>query len=107
MFKSDERRGLTAASRRALGVLVACTLLASTTPVDAAGGKRAQAFGLGTPATAAAIAGWDIDVRPDGTGLPAGSGSAAQGQPLYDAKCAACHGTFGESNSNLQLAGGV
>ena len=64
-------------------------------------------FGFGQPATPAEIAGWDIDVRPDGTGLPRGQGSVAQGQTIYDEKCASCHGTFGESNSYLQIAGGV
>ncbi len=66
-----------------------------------------RAFGFGKPATASEIAGWDIDVRPDGSGLPPGSGSVEQGQVIYDAKCASCHGTFGESNSYMQLAGGV
>src|SRR5881397_797737 len=64
-------------------------------------------FGLGKPATSEEIAGWDIDVKPDGTGLPRGRGSVAEGQAIYDAKCASCHGTFGESNSYLQIAGGV
>jgi S-disulfanyl-L-cysteine oxidoreductase SoxD len=64
-------------------------------------------YGFGKPASPAEIAGWDIDVRPDGTGLPKGRGSVEQGQALYDDKCASCHGTFGESNSYLQLAGGV
>jgi S-disulfanyl-L-cysteine oxidoreductase SoxD len=64
-------------------------------------------FGFGKPATTQEIAGWDIDVRPDGIGLPKGRGSVAQGQVLYDEKCASCHGTFGESNSYLQIAGGV
>jgi cytochrome c551/c552/cytochrome c5 len=64
-------------------------------------------FGFGKPATAEEIAGWDIDVRPDGTGLPKGRGSVAQGQAIYDEKCASCHGTFGESNSYMQIAGGV
>ncbi|HEY5307320.1 MAG TPA: cytochrome C, partial [Casimicrobiaceae bacterium] len=51
------------------------------------------AFGFGQPATPAEVAGWDIDVRPDGTGLPRGQGSVAQGQTIYDDKCASCHGT--------------
>lgn len=64
-------------------------------------------FGFGRPATPDEIAAWDIDVRPDGTGLPAGRGSVAEGQAIYDAKCASCHGTFGESTDYLPLAGGV
>ncbi len=64
-------------------------------------------YGFGKPATPAEIAGWDIDVRPDGRGLPPGRGSVEQGQAIYDEKCASCHGTFGESNSYMQLAGGV
>ena len=53
-------------------------------------------FGLGRPATPEEIAGWDVDVRPDGTGLPAGSGSVEQGEAIYLDLCAACHGEFGE-----------
>src|ERR1700704_3972957 len=54
--------------------------------------------GVGRTATPAEIAAWDIDVRPDFKGLPPGSGSAAKGQDVWEAKCASCHGTFGESN---------
>jgi len=64
-------------------------------------------YGFGKPASQEEIAGWDIDVRPDGSGLPKGRGSVAEGQAIYDQKCASCHGTFGESNSYLQIAGGV
>ena len=64
-------------------------------------------FGFGKPATPGEIAGWDIDVRPDGKGLPAGRGSVAQGQRIYDEKCASCHGTFGESTDYMPIAGGV
>ncbi len=79
-------------------VLLALPLLASAAP---------PTYGFGKPATAQEIAGWDIDVRPDGKGLPKGRGSVADGQAIYDEKCASCHGTFGESNSYLQIAGGV
>src|SRR6202165_1355991 len=54
--------------------------------------------GVGRTATPAEIIAWDIDVRPDFKGLPPGSGSVAKGQEVWDAKCASCHGTFGESN---------
>jgi cytochrome c551/c552/cytochrome c5 len=67
----------------------------------------AAPYGFGKPATPQEVAGWDIDVRPDGTGLPPGRGSVAQGQAIFDEKCASCHGTFGESNSTMQIAGGV
>jgi cytochrome c len=54
--------------------------------------------GIGRAATPAEVAAWDIDVRPDFKGLPKGSGTAEQGQELWEAKCASCHGVFGESN---------
>ena len=54
--------------------------------------------GIGRTATPAEIAAWDIDVRADFTGLPKGAGTVARGQEIWDAKCASCHGTFGESN---------
>ncbi|MFA6231154.1 MAG: c-type cytochrome [Rhodanobacter sp.] len=60
-------------------------------------------YHLGKKASAAEIAGWNIDVRPDGAGLPDGHGSVAQGNDIYDANCAMCHGTFGESNEYLAL----
>jgi cytochrome c len=52
---------------------------------------------IGRAPTPAEIAGWDIDVRPDGLGLPIGKGTVRQGEPLYMERCAACHGEFGES----------
>lgn len=54
--------------------------------------------GVGRPATAAEVKAWDIDVRPDFKGLPAGSGKVADGNDLFENKCASCHGSFGESN---------
>ncbi len=71
----------------------------STTPKTAAksaSGPRPWA-GIGRPATPDEIAAWDIDVRADFKGLPAGAGSVAKGQDVWDEKCASCHGTFGES----------
>jgi cytochrome c len=64
--------------------------------------------GIGRPATAAEIAAWDIDVRPDFKGLPAGSGSVKQGEEAWEVKCASCHGSFGESNAMFPpIAGGT
>jgi S-disulfanyl-L-cysteine oxidoreductase SoxD len=53
---------------------------------------------IGREATAAEVRAWDIDVRPDFKGLPKGAGSVAKGEEVWEAKCASCHGTFGESN---------
>lgn len=58
---------------------------------------KSHRYGIGQPAATADIAGWDIDVRPDGQGAPSGKGSVKQGEEIYLTKCAACHGEFGES----------
>jgi len=64
-------------------------------------------YGIGEHATPEEIAGWDIDIRPDGKGLPPGSGSVEDGEMLYEEKCASCHGSFGEGVGRYPvLAGG-
>nr|WP_315488400.1 c-type cytochrome [uncultured Rhodoferax sp.] len=64
--------------------------------------------GVGRDATSKEVAAWDIDVRPDFKGLPAGSGSVAKGQDVWEGKCAHCHGIFGESGEFFSpLVGGV
>jgi cytochrome c len=64
--------------------------------------------GIGRPATPKEIAAWDIDVRPDFKGLPKGAGTVTAGQDVWEAKCASCHGVFGESNEVFSpLVGGT
>ena len=64
-------------------------------------------YGLGRPALPEEIAAWDVDVLPDGTGLPEGSGDVATGESVFAAKCASCHGDFAEGVGNWpKLAGG-
>jgi cytochrome c len=64
-------------------------------------------YGYGTPATPDQIAGWDIDARPDGVGLPSGSGTVAKGAEVYVEQCTACHGIFGEGEGRYpKLTGG-
>ena len=72
-----------------------------------AGPALAGKFGLGTKATSEEIAGWDIDVRPDGQGLPEGSGTVSDGEEIFAERCAACHGDFAEGLDRWPvLAGG-
>jgi cytochrome c len=54
---------------------------------------------LGRSATAEEIRAWDIDVRPDFSGLPEGSGTALDGEEIWLEKCASCHGDFGDANN--------
>ena len=64
-------------------------------------------YGIGHAISIEQIAGWDIDVRPDGQGAPPGRGSVKEGEKVYMDKCAACHGEFGESAGRWpQLAQG-
>ena len=71
-------------------------------------GASERAFNLGEIATEEEVAGWDIDVRPDGLGAPAGSGTAFDGEEIYADRCAACHGDFGEGVDNWPvLVGGI
>jgi mono/diheme cytochrome c family protein len=60
-----------------------------------AGTAAAETPSLGKPISEADIAAWNIEVLPDGTGLPPGSGTAMQGAPIYSQKCAMCHGENG------------
>ena len=53
---------------------------------------------IGRKATAAEVKAWDIDVRGDFKGIPKGQGTVAQGEQIWEAKCASCHGSFGELN---------
>ena len=57
-----------------------------------AGAALAQSPGLGKPLTDADIKQWDIAILPDGTNLPPGNGTPAQGAKIFAEKCSACHG---------------
>ena len=84
-------------------------LAASLLLTFAAAAAAAETPKLGKPITEAEIAAWDIAAMPDGTGLPPGSGTAAQGAPIYAQKCVACHaegGKGGGAPGAGPLAGG-
>lgn len=84
--------------------LFGVALLAATVIANAS----TKQYGIGEPASPALQAAWNDDVRGiDGKGLPPGHGSVQNGQNVYEQKCAACHGDFGEGNARYpELAGG-
>jgi len=63
-------------------------------------------YGVGRAATPEEIGAWDISIAPDGTGLPEGSGTPAQGKDVYASKCAKCHGGQGQGGDEGPLVGG-
>jgi cytochrome c len=85
--------------------LITLTVFAGDSGMALAGEKQdaPAVYGFGTPATAEEIAAWDIDVRPDGQGLPGGRGNAFEGSKIYAVKCVACHGIDGAGGINDRL----
>jgi cytochrome c len=83
-------------SWREIGVVAVAAV--SLCIAAAAHAQSATYPGLGRQASPNEVAAWDIDVRPDFKGLPKGAGSVAKGMAVWEAKCASCHGVFGESN---------
>ena len=82
-----------------LKVLIAVSFIASPVTVGT--------LGLGRVATPDEVAAWNTDIRPDGMGLPVGSGSVEDGEVMSSEKCASCHGDFGEAVDRWPvLAGG-
>ncbi len=88
---------------RGLVIAVLVVLVGASWSLGQGGAGR---FGLGRPATPQEVAGWNVDIAPDGAGLPPGSGTAQQGEQVYAAKCASCHGTTGEGGIGDRLVGG-
>ena len=110
MGRLTSRRTFTAPSLvAALALAGAGLLLAGPAAAQNGGGGAEQGaperFGFGRAATAEEIAAWDIDVMPDGTGLPEGEGTAATGAPVYARQCAVCHGQSGEGGIADRLVG--
>jgi cytochrome c len=87
---------------RSLKLALAAALVAAPL-ASAVAGK----LGIGREAKPEEVKAWDIDVRPDGQGLPPGKGTVKQGEDLFQAQCASCHGEFGEGKDRWPvLAGG-
>jgi cytochrome c len=86
--------------RKAAAMIVA-SLLSSLTGTAAQG-----LYDIGRTATPAEIAGWNIDVGRDGSGLPPGSGTVSHGRDVFAQQCAACHGEKADGGVGDRLVGG-
>ena len=65
--------------------------------------RNFEIFNFGRPASDSEIAEWNLDVSPDGTGLPSGQGTVKEGEIIYASKCGFCHGQKGEGGINDRL----
>jgi S-disulfanyl-L-cysteine oxidoreductase SoxD len=88
-----------------LVVVLTSTLVCAVTVAALAQEQEPPLFGIGRAASADEIRALDIDVMPDGTGLPPGRGTVADGAATYAAKCASCHGPSGEGKPFDRLVG--
>jgi mono/diheme cytochrome c family protein len=70
------------------------------------GAAFAETPNLGKPVSQSDLAEWDINILPDGTNLPPGSGKAAEGAKIFADKCALCHGDNGRGGIAARLVGG-
>lgn len=91
--------------KRPIIIGAAAWMLASAIVGLAIAQTRSGRLGIGRPATNDEIRALDVDVMPDGTGLPDGWGSVAEGASVYAAKCASCHGQSGEGGPFDRLVG--
>jgi cytochrome c len=89
------RSGARGGIRVAVFVMVALSISAAACSAPDSD-TAARSYGVGRSATGAEVAAMDVDVAPDGAGLPPGSGSMARGKVVYAARCASCHGARGE-----------
>lgn len=89
---------------RSVFLLLLVVLVGS--PTDSWGTSESDLFHLGRVATPEEIQAWDIDVGPDGEGLPAGRGTVEEGARVYAEHCAGCHGATGVEGPNPKLVGG-
>ncbi len=72
----------------------------------ATGTALAESPRLGKPISPSDFAEWDINILPDGSNLPAGSGKAADGAKIFAEQCSLCHGDKGQGGRAARLIGG-
>jgi S-disulfanyl-L-cysteine oxidoreductase SoxD len=93
-------------SVKATAISVAALALLAGLGLAQAGGYGGP-YSIGSPASKADIAAYDTDIRPDGGGLPPGSGTYAAGKDIYMSKCVHCHGEKLGGNKEAPPVNGV
>ena len=92
--------------QRQPGVFLLLLVVLVGSPADSWGTSKSGPFHLGRVATPEEIQAWDIDVGPDGQGLPSGRGTVEEGARVYAESCAGCHGATGVEGPMPKLVGG-
>lgn len=99
--------GLIAVAVASIGPLIAQPARKHATASEQTMPAKPSGLGLGRLALPEEIMAWDTDIRPDGVGLPPGKGTVRQGDDIFQAQCANCHGEFGQGTGRWPvLAGG-
>jgi mono/diheme cytochrome c family protein len=98
--------GYAASRRKAVITGVATLTLVLGLASFGASTEEQQGYGLGRAATEEEIRAWNIDVAPNGEGLPPGRGTVKHGAEVYGARCATCHGPTGTEGPKDRLVGG-
>ena len=93
--------------KRVIAVLTLSALAGACTTSTTGPTSGPPVPAYGRVVTAQEVAAWDISIPPSGAGLPAGSGTAKQGESVYVAQCQACHGPKGAGKPADVLVGGV
>lgn len=97
---------MTARSLTVIALLSYSVALLYSEPTSASGWGQSPSFGVGRAPKPEELRAMDIDIAPDGTGLPSGSGTAAAGKVVYTSRCETCHGPTGTEGPQEAIAGG-
>src|SRR5262245_18712555 len=85
---------------------LALAAIVSRVPAGAAGADQSPTYGVGRPPTVDELRAIDIEIAPDGKGLPPGRSTATAGKSVYTRRCETCHGPTGTEGPQETLAGG-
>jgi hypothetical protein len=99
-FKDRKRRAFAACA-------TFCAAIVLARAVGAQDARRVDQLGVGRTPTVDEVRAIDIEVLPDGRGLPPGSGTAVEGKVIYASRCVTCHGATGKEGPQDVLVGGI